>query len=237
MSKTFEEDSSMEKETGTEDQDRMDMKIDGEKDIDLSESQFLKEDATEPSNSTQQTQSFGKPPMKRSIKLILGSIISILIITGIVVAIFQISDEETVVKEIPESALNSKFGYMAVYHDNWQDLEEVQERYNSLSWERAHPGFANWQVIEPTKGDYHWEDIDQYVKTTQEKDRQILFTVWPFTDWDQEICNSDLRWDATDFGKDSRDFQSLSHRSGMICDMEAYKEFLRKLIELVKEIF
>ncbi|GAG33768.1 unnamed protein product, partial [marine sediment metagenome] len=105
------------------------------------------------------------------------------------------------------------------------------ERYSYLSWERAHPGFANWQEIEPRKGEYNWENIDRYVKTTQEKDIQILFTVWPFTDWDQETCNLHLEWQPNDWGKDPGDFLPLAHRKGKPCDMEAYKEFLRRLVE------
>jgi hypothetical protein len=174
--------------------------------------------------------------MKRSIKITLGLIIGIVIIAGIALAANrytqQAPDEEIEVKEIPESALNSRFGYMGPSHLDWQDLEEYQEeRYNYLSWERDNPGFANWNIIEPTKGNYDWEDIDEFVKITQENEIQILFPIWPFTEWDQETCNSDLRWDPTPVGKDPRDYIHLTHRSGMICDIDAYKKFLRMLIE------
>lgn len=132
--------------------------------------------------------------------------------------------------EIPESVLKSRFGYMA-HHGDWQILQEERERYSYLSWERGHPGFANWQKIEPREGDYHWEQIDRYVETAQEKDIQILFTIWPFTDWDQENCNLHLEWQPNDWGKDPRDFLSLAHRKGKPCDMEAYQKFLRLLVE------
>jgi len=141
--------------------------------------------------------------------------------------------EEIVIQpvlEIPESALESKFGYMA-HHGDWQILQEERERYGYLSWERNHPGFANWQEIEPKEGEYHWEMIDQYVRASQEKDIQILFTVWPFTDWDQENCNLHLEWQPNDWGKDPRDFLPLAHRKGKPCDMEAYQEFLRLLVD------
>ncbi len=100
-----------------------------------------------------------------------------------------------------------------------------------VMWERAHPGFANWQEIEPEVGQYNWEKIDEYVRGAQEKNIQILFTVWPFTEWDQETCNSHLKWHPNDGGKDPRDFLSLAHRKGKPCDMEAYKQFLKKLVE------
>ena len=131
---------------------------------------------------------------------------------------------------IPEQALKSRFGYMA-HHTDWQELQDDREEYSYLSWERAHPGFANWQEIEPREGEHHWEKIDQYVITAQENDIQILFTVWPFTDWDQERCNLRYKWQPNDWGKDPRHFISLAHRKGRPCDMGAYREFLRLLVE------
>ena len=142
------------------------------------------------------------------------------------------------------------FGYCA-HHGEWQQLYNRRERYNSylnLSWERAMPGFANWQQIEPRKREYHWEKIDRYVRTAQEKNIQILFTVWPFTDWDQEKCNMRLEWQSdklcsipnsasTECGKDwgkfgqGKDTLVLARRFGKPCDMGAYKEFLRRMVE------
>ncbi|MBC7093307.1 hypothetical protein H5T53_04815 [Candidatus Bipolaricaulota bacterium] len=131
---------------------------------------------------------------------------------------------------IPEVAVKSRFGYMTE-HADWAVIEKSRNRWDYLKWERAHPGFANWQEIEPKKGEYHWEKIDRYVKTAQERGIQILFAIWPFTDWDQITCNLHLPWQPNDWGKDPRDFLSLAHRKGKPCDMEACKEFLRQLVE------
>lgn len=144
--------------------------------------------------------------------------------------------EQKETKRLLESATELKFGYMA-HHVEWQQLEDYRERWSYLSWERAHPGYANWQEIEPKKGEYNWERIDRYVKTAQEKDIQILFTIWPYTDWDQEACNMHIEWYPNDGGKDwgkygkGKDFLRLAHRKGKPCDMEAYQEFLRRLVE------
>ena len=126
----------------------------------------------------------------------------------------------------------SSFGYMTGHADPLY-MQKSRNTWIPISvvWERAHPGFATWQEIEPRRGQYSWENIDWYVKTAQERGIQILFTVWPFTDWDQETCNLHLEWQPNDWGKDPRDFLPLAHRKGKPCDMEAYKEFLRRLVE------
>jgi len=157
--------------------------------------------------------------------------------------------EKQSTQPIPESVLQLKFGYCA-HHGEWQQLEEARERYGylNLSWERAMPGFANWQQIESRRGEYHWERIDRYVRTAQEKNIQVLFTVYPFTDWDQETCNMHLEWQSnklclkpnstsSECGKDwgkfgqGKDTLVLAYRFGKPCDMEAYKEFLQRLVE------
>jgi hypothetical protein len=144
--------------------------------------------------------------------------------------------EQRETKRLLESAPEPKFGYMA-HHVEWQQLADYRERWSYLSWERTHPGYANWQEIEPKKGEYNWERIDQYVRTAQEKNIQTLFTIWPFTDWDQEACNQHIEWHPNDGGKDwgkygkGKDFLPLAHRKGRPCDMEAYREFLRLLVE------
>ena len=143
--------------------------------------------------------------------------------------------KELILQSFPEVTVKPEFGYCA--GGAWNiPLGYSQKNRNDwnpidIIWERAHPGFANWQYIEPEKGQYNWEKIDEYVRSAQGKDIQILFTIWPFTDWDQETCNSHLEWQSNTGGKDPRDFLSLAHRKGKPCDMEAYKEFLRRLVE------
>jgi len=171
--------------------------------------------------------------MMKNKKLVLGILALIILISGAVGYIYW-KEQHQPKLEIPESALRSRFGYMA-HHIDWQMLQEYRERYSrlNLSWERAHPGFANWQEIEPKRGEYYWERIDRYVRTAQERDIQILFTISPSTDWDQETCNLHLEWQPNDWGKfgKGRHFLLLAHRKGKPCDMEAYKEFLRRMVE------
>ena len=137
--------------------------------------------------------------------------------------------------EIPESAKKFEFGYCTggAWNIPLGYLQKNRNDWNPISvmWERAMPGFAMWQQIEPEKGKYNWEKIDEYVKGAQERNIQTLITIQPFTDWDQETCNMHLEWRSDTGGKDPRDFLSHAHRKGKPCDMEAYKEFLRKLVE------
>ncbi|KUO60136.1 MAG: hypothetical protein APF84_00065 [Gracilibacter sp. BRH_c7a] len=130
-------------------------------------------------------------------------------------------------KSIPESFKDMKFGMIS---SNYY-LEKSREKDKTLKWERAHPGFANWQQIEPVKGEYYWNEIDDYVKSAQANDIQILFTIWPYTNWDQETGNMHLEYMKNDWGKDPRDFSTLANRMGKPSDMQAYREFLKKLVE------
>ena len=156
--------------------------------------------------------------------------------------------KEESLQPISEIDIKPKFGYMQRQVE-WQQIANGRERYGylNLSWERAMSS-ANWNQIEPRRGEYHWEYIDRYVRTAQEKNIQILFTVLPFTDWDQETCNMDLGWQSDklcfrpnstlsncgkDLGKygDAKDTLTEAYRLGKPCDMEAYKEFFRRMVE------
>lgn len=118
---------------------------------------------------------------------------------------------------------NVPLGYLVKGRNDWNPI--------GVMWERGLPGMANWQQIEPIKGQYNWSKIDGYIKGAQEKNIQTLMIITPFTDWDQETCNMHLEWQSHEGGKEPRDGLSVAHRQGKPCDMEAYKEFLRKLIE------
>ncbi len=137
--------------------------------------------------------------------------------------------------ETPEVAVKSGFGYLprGGWNIDLRHLAKERSKWNPIGvmWERAMPGLALWQQIEPKKGQYRWGKIDEYVRGAQERNIKILFNVEPYTDWDQETCNMHLKWISGEGGKDPRDSLSEAHRKGKPCDMEAYKEFLRRLVE------
>jgi len=129
-----------------------------------------------------------------------------------------------------KEALASKYSLYTLQSEN-EHVSKDTGKIKFHEWDRAHAGFANWQQIEPNKGEYHWEFIDDYVKKTQADETQILFTIWPFTNWDQETGNSKFEWQKNDWGKLLEDFIYLANRKGKPCDMEAYRKFLRLLVE------
>ena len=141
-------------------------------------------------------------------------------------------------RPIPESALQARFGYM-VHNSDPDDMENSRAEFPRIGapWERAHPGHASWETIEPRRIEYRWDEIDAYVRKAQAHGVQILFTIWPFNDHDQSVCNAHLPESpplppcATGKGKNSRDFASLAKRRGKPCDMNAYRAFLRLLVE------
>jgi len=142
------------------------------------------------------------------------------------------------IEPIPEAAPESKFGIFTSERD-LQKLDNGRDAWlpEGVLWERSHPGYASWQQIETSKGNYDWVKIDAYVKGAQASGIQILFTIWPFADWDQLTYNSDLPEEPplpigdAERGKDPSTFLSLAKRRGKPCDMNAYRQFLGLLIE------
>ena len=94
-----------------------------------------------------------------------------------------------------------------------------------VHWARPHPGPFIWGRIEKTKGSYDWSEADSYMKRSQANDVVIIATIWPYADWDQEKCHAKLPPSSENY------FIELGDYRGKPCDMEQYKEFLKKLVE------
>jgi len=87
-----------------------------------------------------------------------------------------------------------------------------------------------WNVIEPEKGKYNWEENDRML--TEFKDGQAqgayhLSIIWPYANWDQITCHSGKKYVAT--GHLKRGGEDLY--MGAPCDMEAYSQFIREVVE------
>jgi len=170
--------------------------------------------------------------------LLLSLVICVILVGACIVPTLPPTTLGEGIEPIPEAALKSKFG---VFRSGFDPARLDKDRKvwvtEGLLWERDHPGKANWQVIEPSRGNYNWTIIDNYVRSAQASGVQILFTIWPFTDWDQLICNSDLPEEpplpigAAEKGKDPGGFSELSRRRGKPCDMNVYQDYLRFLVE------
>ncbi|MFQ6122808.1 MAG: hypothetical protein ACE5LA_07125 [Dehalococcoidales bacterium] len=93
-------------------------------------------------------------------------------------------------------------------------------------WDRAHPGPFSWHPVEPEKGRYVFTKSDRYVREAQERGIQILATIWPFVDWDQDYWKSQPGWQP------SRGFeQELPTSRYKPHDTEAYQRFVKRLVE------
>ncbi len=93
-------------------------------------------------------------------------------------------------------------------------------------WDRPHPGPFIWGKIEPVKGFYDFSETDLYVKKAQELGIRVMATIWPYAEWDQEYWRQQPGWQA------SQGFEELLPESRYKPhDMEAYKAFVRALVE------
>lgn len=93
-----------------------------------------------------------------------------------------------------------------------------------INWLRPHPGYAIWNDIEPEPGVFNWDQLDGRVQKAQKNDLQLLITIWPFADWDQESCHNN--------GKDAAGFEDeLPLKRDVPCDFTAYQNFVTKLVE------
>lgn len=90
-------------------------------------------------------------------------------------------------------------------------------------WVRPHPGPFIWGRIETSPGKYKWKQSDKVVETSQQRNQTILATVWPYADWEQESCGR--KKVRSPFGR-----RFPSHLSKP-CSMEAYLEFVKKLLD------
>ena len=94
-----------------------------------------------------------------------------------------------------------------------------------VHWQRPHPGPFAWGSIEPEKGTYDWSEADAYVSESQDYKILIDATIWPYADWDQKRCHEMLPEAPIGF------MPTLGDYRGKPCDMDAYREFVRSLVD------
>lgn len=161
--------------------------------------------------------------MKKNIyKIIIACcIVYILFLTGCIGPLKEkvdVSEYEGNLIDYDSKTLDSHFAFMHPEH-----FEEMNDL--NVYWQRPHPGPFNWGEIEKKSGDFDWEDADYEVIRSQYYGLNILATIWPFADWDQSQCNNKLS------SKDTHMFSELGSYRNKPCDMTAYKNFVKKLVE------
>jgi len=120
--------------------------------------------------------------------------------------------------EYNSKSLDSHFAFM--HPEHFKEMIDL-----GVSWHRPHAGPFNWGEIEKASGNFDWEEADYEVNSSQYYAMNILATIWPFADWDQSQCNEKLS------SSQSKMFSELGSYRGKPCDMNAYKNFVTKLVE------
>lgn len=87
-----------------------------------------------------------------------------------------------------------------------------------------------WNEIEKKEGKFDWEFMDEMIKRSSSKssgETYHLSIIWPYTNWDQDVCHKEDKYLAT--GHLKRGGEDL--KMGAPCDMEAYANFVEKAVE------
>lgn len=92
-------------------------------------------------------------------------------------------------------------------------------------WQRGHPGPFVWGSIESEEGTYDWDEADAFVIDAQAHQVLIDATIWPYANWDQRQCHQELPNAPIHF------MPALGDYRGKPCDMDAYKDFIRAMVE------
>lgn len=113
----------------------------------------------------------------------------------------------------------SHFGFMHP-QESYSFVQEL-----GVHFQRPHPGPFIWGDLEPERGHFDFEDVDEYVAESQKYDVAIMATIWPYADWDQKNCHSKLP------NSPRRDFSLLGDYRQKPCDMSIYQSFVQTLVE------
>ena len=102
-------------------------------------------------------------------------------------------------------------------------MRDKKMRGKNDQWVRPHPGPFIWNHIEKEKGNFSWDETDEYVKYAQLHNQKIIATIWPHANWEQKTCKR--KKSRSPFGKDFTKYLSKP------CSMDDYKMFILKLVD------
>jgi len=115
-----------------------------------------------------------------------------------------------------EEGFDSWFGFMPAEFD----FEHAREA--GAYWDRPFFELFSWGMIEPEQGRFNFHMTDRYIRRAQRYGFHVLANIQPFAPWDQELCHQELPTISSPMGP---------QRKGKPCDIEAYKNFVIKLVE------
>ncbi len=114
----------------------------------------------------------------------------------------------------------SHFGFFSAYK-SYPFMDEL-----GVHWERPHPGPFIWGAIQKTGGgSYDWSQVDSYVRNAQAHGIQIVATIWPYANWDQQQCHVKLPSSPRLLF-----LPQLGEYRGKPCDADAYQDFVKALV-------
>ncbi|RLI75921.1 hypothetical protein DRO97_02085 [Archaeoglobales archaeon] len=102
---------------------------------------------------------------------------------------------------------------------HFSEVGEVKEPLWIRFW-------ISWEMVEKEKGKYDFTLVDEIVRDFEYRNTLILITVMPFASWDQDICHGEEYYSDMPFP-----FGMQRLKVGKPCNMQAYREFLKKLVE------
>ena len=114
------------------------------------------------------------------------------------------------------ASAESRFGELTEMFD-----EKMRGKANQ--WVRPHPGPFVWNKIERKKGNFSWDEADEYVIYAQNNNQKIIATIWPYSNWEQKSCKRKKA--RSPFGKHFSKYLSKP------CSMDEYKNFLLSLVD------
>ena len=129
------------------------------------------------------------------------------------------SPEPTVTSEEFGQTLACHFGFMPAMWD-FKAASEAGGAYDRPFFE-----LFQWGMIEKEPGLFDFSETDEYARRAQADGFHIMANIQPFAHWDQAKCHQDLPVPGQP--GDPR-FHSTK---GKPCDMEAYKNFVGRLVE------
>lgn len=90
-------------------------------------------------------------------------------------------------------------------------------------WMRS--GWFYWNDVEPEQGEFDWEAADFFITGHLDKAECLLVVIFPFANWDQDACHGEEY--VAEFDKE----KGGSIKVGAPCDTDAYKSYLKALVE------
>jgi len=129
------------------------------------------------------------------------------------------SSTPNVIAEDFEETLQNHFGFMPAF----LDFQAAQE--GGGAYDRPHFELFQWGMIEREPGVFNFSETDRYILEAQSYGMHILANIQPFASWDQEQCHGDL------VPPDQPADPHFVVTKGKPCDMEAYRDFVLKLVE------